>query len=59
MIDFLLNFKNPVFLGLIATVLFVGFSLLFYKLYILPLKKENDKLKKHVEELQKEMKSKT
>lgn len=49
MIDFLFDFKNPVFLGLIATVVFSGISLLFFKLYILPLTKKYLQLKEQVE----------
>lgn len=49
MIDFLLNFKNPVTLGLVATLLFTGFSLLFFRLYILPMTRKYLKLKEQIE----------
>lgn len=49
MIDFLLNFNNPVLLGLIATFVFTGLSLLFFRLYILPMTKKYLQLKEQVE----------
>lgn len=48
MIDFLLDFRNPVLLGIIATALFMGLIVLGFKLYIEPLIK---KIKKLEEEL--------
>lgn len=49
MIDFLFDFKNPVLLGLIATLAFAGLTLLFFRLYILPLTKKYLQLKEQVE----------
>jgi len=49
MIDFLLDFRNPVTLGLVATFAFAGFSLLFFKLYILPITKKYLQLKEQIE----------
>lgn len=49
MIDFLLDFRNPVTLGLVATIAFAGFSLLFFRLYILPITKKYLQLKEQIE----------
>lgn len=49
MTDFLLNFRNPVILGLFATVLFTGLSLLFFRLYILPITRKYLQLKEQIE----------